>query len=89
MDKIKDLVYNQQKPSEPKHATGNTPATVRPHRCAKHVEDLMVAIMNFEVEDQMSLVWKCMRSEKGYVFSRSPPINICLSIGLVNAWKKD
>ncbi|KAG0278058.1 hypothetical protein BGZ96_002551 [Linnemannia gamsii] len=63
MDKVKDLLYAEPTPSAPKHS--NTDAAVQPHRCAKHVEDLMVAIMNFEVEDQMSLVWKCMRSEKG------------------------
>lgn len=66
MDKVKDLLYAEPTPSAPpKHSNTNT--AVQPHRCAKHVEDLMVAIMNFEVEDQMSLVWKCMRSEKGYV----------------------
>ncbi|KAG9061778.1 hypothetical protein KI688_006929 [Linnemannia hyalina] len=64
MDKVKDLLYAEPTPSAPpKHSNTNTVA--QPHRCAKHVEDLMVAIMNFEVEDQMSLVWKCMRSEKG------------------------
>ncbi|KAF9131958.1 hypothetical protein BGX30_012891 [Mortierella sp. GBA39] len=65
MDKVKDLLYAEPTPSAapPKHS--NTDTVAQPHRCAKHVEDLMVAIMNFEVEDQMALVWKCMRSEKG------------------------
>ncbi|KAF9922307.1 hypothetical protein FBU30_007594 [Linnemannia zychae] len=62
MDKLKDLLYSGSVPSEPIQTSATT---ARPHRCAKHVEDLMVAIMNFEVEDQMSIVWKCMQSEKG------------------------
>ncbi|KAF9905549.1 hypothetical protein EC991_001579 [Linnemannia zychae] len=73
MDKVKDFVYGEQTPSTPKHTRSNTNATIQPHRCAKHVEDLMVAIMHFEVEDQMSLVWKCMRSEKGDEPARHSP----------------
>ncbi|KAI8346456.1 hypothetical protein B0O80DRAFT_469104 [Mortierella sp. GBAus27b] len=47
---------------------------IRPHRCAKHVEDLLLALANFEVQDQLQLVWKCMRSEKGQEPPRhSPP----------------
>ncbi|KAF9120255.1 hypothetical protein BGW39_011541 [Mortierella sp. 14UC] len=76
MDKVKDLVYGEQTPSAPKHTTSNTTTAVHPHRCAKHVEDLMVAIMNFEVEDQMSLVWKCMRSEKGDEPARHSPASV-------------
>ncbi|KAF9964833.1 hypothetical protein BGZ70_005845 [Mortierella alpina] len=69
MDKIKDALYGEPEPVVRKP----TPA-VNPHRCAKHVEDLMGAIMNFEVEDQFSLVWKCMRSDKGHEPLRhSPP----------------
>ncbi|KAI7828242.1 hypothetical protein BC939DRAFT_71691 [Gamsiella multidivaricata] len=69
MDKVKDLIYN-----EPTPAPKRTVESVQPHRCAKHVEDLMVAIMNFEVQDQFSLVWQCMRSEKGQEPARhSPP----------------
>ncbi|KAF9356494.1 hypothetical protein BGX26_005186 [Mortierella sp. AD094] len=50
MDKVKDFFYG-----EPKPAPKRSGDSVHPHRCAKHVEDLMVAIMNFEVEDQFSL----------------------------------
>ncbi|KAF9092281.1 hypothetical protein BGX29_010529 [Mortierella sp. GBA35] len=64
MDKVKDLIYAEPTPAASKQTT-TTSTAIQPHRCAKHVEDLMVAIMNFEVEDQFSLVWKCMRSEKG------------------------
>ncbi|KAF9897607.1 hypothetical protein BX616_005284 [Lobosporangium transversale] len=45
----------------------------QPHRCAKHVEDLMVAIMHFKVQDQFGLVWRCMRSEKGQEPPRHSP----------------
>ncbi|KAG0327880.1 hypothetical protein BGZ99_006685 [Dissophora globulifera] len=69
MDKLKDLLYG-----EPKPASGRTVDGVHPHRCAKHVEDLMNAIVNFQVEDQFGLVWQCMRSEKGQEPARhSPP----------------
>ncbi|KAF9169263.1 hypothetical protein BGX20_010541 [Mortierella sp. AD010] len=47
MDKVKDFFYGESKP-----ATKRSRDSVQPHRCAKHVEDLMVAITNFEVEDQ-------------------------------------
>ncbi|KAF9154491.1 hypothetical protein BG015_000778 [Linnemannia schmuckeri] len=74
MDKVKDLLYAEPTHSTPKHSNTNT--AIQPHRCAKHVEDLMVAIMNFEVEDQMSLVWKCMRSEKGNEPARHSPADV-------------
>ncbi|KAI1315515.1 hypothetical protein EDD11_000696 [Mortierella claussenii] len=64
MDKLKDLLYGEAKP-----APKRSPQSIQPHRCAKHVEDLMVAIANFEVQDQFSLVWQCMRSEKGTIKS--------------------
>ncbi|KAG0379387.1 hypothetical protein BGX24_000650 [Mortierella sp. AD032] len=73
MDKVKDLVYGEPTPSSAQKHTSSTTATVQPHRCAKHVEDLMVAITNFEVNDQMSLVWKCMQSEKGDEPARHSP----------------
>ncbi|KAG0206192.1 hypothetical protein BGX28_002327 [Mortierella sp. GBA30] len=60
MDKVKDAFYG-----EPRPVARNTGASAVPHRCAKHVEDLMIAIMNFEVQDQFGLVWKCMRGQKG------------------------
>ncbi|KAF9430933.1 Mitochondrial distribution and morphology protein 31, mitochondrial precursor [Podila epigama] len=60
MDKLQELLYGESKPA-PRRSTEN----IHPHRCAKHVEDLMVAITNFDVQDQFSLVWKCMRSEQG------------------------
>ncbi|KAF9332953.1 hypothetical protein BG006_004172 [Podila minutissima] len=69
MDKLKDLLYG-----EPKPAPRRPLDSVQPHRCAKHVEDLMVAITNFDVQDQFSIAWKCMQSEKGdEPLRHSPP----------------
>ncbi|KAG0042267.1 hypothetical protein BGZ83_000701 [Gryganskiella cystojenkinii] len=60
MERLQEIIYGVPKPP-----TKRTRDDVQPHRCAKHVEDLLVAISNFEVQDQFSIVWKCMRSEKG------------------------
>jgi len=60
MEKLQEIIYGV-----PKNPPKRSVDSVHPHRCAKHVEDLMVAITNFDVQDQFNIAWKCMRSEKG------------------------
>ncbi|KAF8930923.1 hypothetical protein BGZ58_007941 [Dissophora ornata] len=60
MDKVKGFFYGT-----PERAPKRTAESVQPHRCAKHVEDFLDAITNFDVQDQWSLVLQCMKSEEG------------------------
>jgi hypothetical protein len=69
MDKVKDIIY-----SEPEAPPKRTPRAIQPHRCAKHVEDFLVAVANFDVQDQWQLVRECMRSEKGQVYTTVHPL---------------
>ncbi|KAF9962652.1 hypothetical protein BGZ65_008659, partial [Modicella reniformis] len=48
MDKIKDFFYGE--PATPPTRRAVNP--VEPHRCAKHLEDFLNAVANFEVQDQ-------------------------------------
>ncbi|KAG0257297.1 hypothetical protein DFQ27_005203 [Actinomortierella ambigua] len=69
MDKIYDFFYGP-----PALATKSTSGKVKPHRCAKHLEDLLNAMVSFEVNNQFQIFVDCMKAEPGNEPPRQPPV---------------
>ncbi|KAG0234682.1 hypothetical protein BGW42_006302 [Actinomortierella wolfii] len=68
MDKIYDFFYGP--PSLGKKGPSEK---VKPHRCAKHLEDMLNAMANLEVDNQFQIFVDCMKAEPGNEPPRQPP----------------
>ncbi|KAF9972664.1 hypothetical protein BGZ73_004200 [Actinomortierella ambigua] len=70
MDKIYDFFYGP--PALAKKVSADQ---VKPHRCAKHLEDLLNAMASFEVDNRFQIFIDCMKAEPGNEPARKPYVS--------------